>query len=178
MDETKFRLAGVRNFCNFVEQVDEICFRQTVRRNLLIMPVSHPLSLSLLSSLSTPSLSRWRGWSAAGRGVGALFGRRRGGRRALARGRPCAAAERGRRAALPAAGVVASCGRCAVRLRATGECPVVRRFYRANLSIRFLHQKVRSQHGHVESSSRPSDRQDGGVGSSKPRSFCKKVLKF
>jgi len=69
MDETKFRLAGVRNFCNFIEQVDEICFRQTVRRNLLIMPVSHPLSLSLSSSLSTPSLSLSVAWRQAGPGA-------------------------------------------------------------------------------------------------------------
>ena len=99
MDETKFRLAGVRNFCNFVEQVDEICFRQTVRRNLLIMPVSHPLSLSLSSSLSTPSLSvggvggRQQGAASARSSAGgaAAGGPRRAGGRAR---RPSEAGER------------------------------------------------------------------------------------
>ena len=85
MDETNFRLADGRNFGYIVVPVDEINFRLTVRRKLLISPVSH-LLFSLLNFLSHPSslgslsLSRRRGWSAAGRG-----GRRAPGARVAAR---------------------------------------------------------------------------------------------
>ena len=78
MDET-----NLRKFGYIVVPVDEINFRLPVRRKLLIKPGSHPLSLSEfpLSPVlprHSLSLSRRRGWSAAGRG----------GRRAPVRGWP------------------------------------------------------------------------------------------
>ena len=64
MDETNFLLADGRNFGYIVVPVDEINFRLTVRRKLLIRPVSHLLSLEFPLSPVLPrhSLSLSAAW--------------------------------------------------------------------------------------------------------------------
>ena len=103
MDETNFRLADGRNFGYIVVPVDEINFRLTVRRKLLIRPVSHPLSEFPLSPVLTRhSLSLAAAWVVGSRAQRQPGPRCAGGRAAAGRGGrsgrpwPGAAAGRGR----------------------------------------------------------------------------------